>query len=373
MIETDPPMNNIYIGIMSGTSVDAIDLVAITIKGNHFNIVGATSIKFPNHLRTKILKITRDSKAREPEEITELDYNLGVEYSNAVNQLLKIYRIKKSEVEAIGLHGQTIGHFPNAKIPRSIQIGDADLVSSRTGLKCIANFRGADIAAGGQGAPLSPIFHSWLFRMPNKNRSVINIGGISNISILDDQPLRGHDLGPGNVLLDSWIQAHAIANYDKDGRWARQGQTDEYLLNSFLNDDFLNMGPPKSTGSDYFNLDWIKTKLKKSQRNIAPQNVQSTLTELSARIISDYLNSLSSINEAAVCGGGSKNEYLIERIKKLYQGKLFKTEEWGMDSQWVEASGFAYLAYLRLKEQALDLSSITGSRKKVRLGEIHSP
>lgn len=373
MIQTQAPINNLYIGIMSGTSVDAIDIVAIRIEDNHFSFVGGVNFEFPNHLRTKILEITRQEKAQDSKIIAQLNSELGCEYANAVNQLLKTYKIKKEKVAAIGLHGQTIAHDPNAAIPRSVQIGDAKLVAQKTGIICVADFRSADIDAGGQGAPLAPVFHSWLFGTPNKNRAVINIGGISNISILDENPLRGHDLGPGNILLDSWIQTHEKKKYDDKGLWARQGNTNKNLLDIFLEDDFFSIAPPKSTGSDYFNFNWIKSNLNIFKQNIEPQDVQSTLTELTARIISDYLDKLTSIGEAAICGGGSENEYLVERITKLYKGKIVRTDDWGLKSEWVEASGFAYLAYLRLNSQDLDLSSITGSTKEVRLGQIHTP
>ena len=372
MIQTQAPINNLYIGIMSGTSVDAIDLVAIEIEDNHFSFIGGVNFEFPNHLRTKILAISRQEEVHDSKIIAELDNELGCEYANGVKQLLRTYKIKKSKVAAIGLHGQTIAHHPNAKVPRSIQIGDAKLVAQETEIVCVSNFRSADIDAGGQGAPLAPVFHSWLFRIPNKNRAVINIGGISNISLLDQNPLRGHDLGPGNILLDSWIQTHEKKKYDDKGLWARQGNTNENLLDIFLEDDFFSIAPPKSTGTDYFNLDWIKTNLNIFKQNIEPRDVQSTLTEVTARIISDYLNAFTSIREAAICGGGSENKYLVERIMKLYKGKTFRTDDWGLNSEWVEATGFAYLAYLRLQNRDLDLSGVTGSTKKVKLGEIHT-
>ncbi len=373
MIQAQAPMNKLYIGIMSGTSVDAIDVVAIEIEDKHFSFVGGINFELPDHLRTKILEITRKKEEQDSKIIAELDNELGFEYANAVNQLLRTYKIKKEKVAAIGLHGQTIAHYPNAKVPRSIQIGDAKLVAQKTEIICVADFRSADINAGGQGAPLAPVFHSWLFRIPNKNRAIINIGGISNISILDENPLRGHDLGPGNILLDSWIQSHEKEKYDHQGLWARQGNANENLLDIFLEDDFFSIAPPKSTGADYFNLDWIETNLNIFKQNIAPKDVQSTLTEVTARIISDCLNTYTNIAEAAICGGGSENTYLVERIMKLYKGKIFRTDDWGLKSKWVEASGFAYLAYLRLKNQDLELSGVTGSTKKVRLGEIHTP
>ena len=372
MIQTQPPIKNLYIGIMSGTSVDAIDIVAIEIEDNDFSFVGGVNFEFPNHLRTKILEITRQEGEQDSKIIAELDNELGCEYANAVNQLLRTYEIKKEKVNAIGLHGQTIAHHPNATAPKSIQIGDAKLVAQKTEIICVSDFRSADIDAGGQGAPLAPIFHSWLFGIPKKNRAIINIGGISNISILDENQLRGYDLGPGNILLDSWIQTHEKVKYDDKGLWARQGNTNKDLLDIFLEDDFFSIAPPKSTGSDYFNLNWIKKNLNIFKQNIEPQDVQSTLTEVTARLISDCLNTFTNIGETALCGGGSENKYLVERIMKLYKGKIFRTDDWGLNSEWVEASGFAYLAYLRLQNRDLDLSGVTGSTKKVKLGEIHT-
>ena len=373
MIQTQASMKNLYIGVMSGTSVDAIDIVAVEIFDDSFNFFDAKSFKFETTLRKEILELSRNSLELNNSEFKLIDKRLANTYGEAINEFISQLKINKNNIAAVGLHGQTILHKPDSDNPFSLQIGDGQTVSDITGLTIIDDFRSADIRAGGQGAPLAPLFHSWLFRIPNKNRALVNIGGISNISILDDNPLRGHDLGPGNILLDSWAQTHERGRYDGEGLWGREGNTNENLLDIFLEDNFLRMAPPKSSGADYFNLDWIKTNLNIFDQNIEPQDVQSTLTELTAKIISDYLNKLSNIREAAICGGGTKNEYLAERIMKLYKGKLFKSDNWGLMSEWVEASGFAYLAYLRLKNQDLDLSNITGSTKKVRLGEIHTP
>ena len=210
MIQTQASMKNLYIGVMSGTSVDAIDIVAVEIFDDSFNFFDAKSFKFETTLRKEILELSRNSLELNNSEFKLIDKRLANTYGEAINEFISQLKINKNNIAAVGLHGQTILHKPDSDNPFSLQIGDGQTVSDITGLTIIDDFRSADIRAGGQGAPLAPLFHSWLFRIPNKNRALVNIGGISNISILDDNPLRGHDLGPGNILLDSWAQTLSL-------------------------------------------------------------------------------------------------------------------------------------------------------------------
>jgi len=366
-------MNNIYIGLMTGTSVDAIDISAVRIEKSAYKIIDSKSYIYPEEIRNKVLAISRREKPFDSESIRKMDHKIGEIYSESINNFIDLQTFNKNNIRAIGIHGQTIEHSPNAKVPRSLQIGNAELVAKNIGVTCIANFRNADIQAGGQGAPLAPIFHSWLFRSENHNIAVINIGGISNISILKNEEVSGYDLGPGNVLLDAWSQHNDKGEYDYNGGWAVTGELNNDLLDLLLKDEFIRREPPKSTGTDYYNLNWIQEKISSTGLTIKPADVQCTLTEYSARIILQSINSGIVFDQVILCGGGTKNSFLFESIKNKYNGKIYKTNDFGIDASDIESIGFAYLAYLRVKEVEIDLSKITGSSKKVLLGKVFSP
>jgi len=366
-------MKNIYIGLMTGTSVDAIDISAVRIEKSTYKIIDSKSYIYPEEIRNKVLAISRREKPFDSESIRKMDHKIGEIYSESINNFIDLQTFNKNNIRAIGIHGQTIEHSPNAKVPRSLQIGNAELVAKKIGVTCIANFRNADIQAGGQGAPLAPIFHSWLFRSENHNIAVINIGGISNISILKNEEVSGYDLGPGNALLDAWSQNNDKGEYDYNGGWAVTGELNNDLLDLLLKDEFIRREPPKSTGTDYYNLNWIQEKISSTGLTIKPADVQCTLTEYSARIILQSINSEIVFDQVILCGGGTKNSFLFESIKNKYNGKIYKTNDFGLDASDIESIGFAYLAYLRVKEVEIDLSKITGSSKKVLLGKVFSP
>mgnify|MGYP001241193506 FL=1 len=367
--------NNRYIGVMSGTSIDAIDIVLMEIFYDHsFAFLGGESFKFEKKLRKDILEISRNGFGISNADLKVIDQKLAHTYGESINDFISKLEINKNDIVAVGLHGQTILHQPNAINPMSLQIGDGQIVSDITGLTVIDDFRSADIKAGGQGAPLAPIFHSHFFRSTEENRAVINIGGISNISILKvNGNYSGYDIGPGNILLDSWFQKYKKGDYDSKGSWGKQGSVNDVLLKNFRQDSYFKKSFPKSTGTDYFNLRWIENNLQKTGKMIKPVDVQATLVELSALIITEAINNDHSIKGVALSGGGMKNDFLVSRIKSKYQGPIFTSNQWGLEPQWIEAAGFAYLAYLRMMEKRLDLSQITGSKNKVMLGIIHLP
>jgi len=377
-------VEKIYIGVMSGTSVDAIDIVAIKITDNFFKLVDASSFTFNEELRYEILKKSRNSIEIKESELCSLDQELAHAYGSSINEFIAKSKIKKNDISAVGIHGQTIIHQPEADNPFSLQLGNSQIISEITDLIIIDDFRSADIKSGGQGAPLAPIFHSFLFGQKEGVRSVVNIGGISNISFFRNREvLKGYDLGPGNILMDSWSIFNGIGNYDKDGRWARTG-TECIALSKALRkqDNFLDKQPPKSTGSDHYNLEFILEAIAKCNVNPNPEDVQRTLLEYTANLFRglnrcNILESEREINsQIAICGGGAKNNFLIERIEDLMEiprNGLQTTKAWGVESEWVEAIGFAYLAFLRLNEKFVNLSKITGSNGDILLGKVTSP
>ena len=375
---------NLYLGVMSGTSVDAIDIVAVKIFDDSFNFIDAKSFTFDEELRNEILKKSRNSIELKESELWSLDQKLAHAYGLSINEFISKSKIKKNDISAVGLHGQTIIHQPEADNPFSLQLGNSQIVTEITDLIIIDDFRSADIKSGGQGAPLAPIFHSFLFGQKEGVRSVVNIGGISNISFFRSrEALKGYDLGPGNILMDSWSIFNGIGEYDEDGKWARTG-TECVALSEALRkqDNFLDKKPPKSTGSDYYNLEFILEAIAKCNVSPNPEDVQRTLLEYTANLFrglnkENILETEREIStQIAICGGGAKNNFLIERIEDLMEiprNKLQTTEAWGVKSEWVEAIGFAYLAFLRLNEKSVNLSKITGSNGDILLGKVTLP
>ena len=384
MIQADASMRNVYIGVMSGTSVDAMDVVAVEIFDDCFNLISTESFNFEERLRKEILEVSRNGSQLNTSEVKLIDQKLADSYGKVINEFISRSRINKNDIAAIGLHGQTILHQPDVDQPFSLQIGDGQIVSDITGLKVIDDFRSADIRAGGQGAPLAPIFHSFLFGNEEEIRCVVNIGGIANISFFKGREvIEGYDLGPGNVLMDSWSMHNGIGQYDKDGNWAKSGKINNELHMILMDqDEFWNKAPPKSTGTDFYNLDFIIRAIKKCDQEPRPEDVQRTLLEHTAGLFA-YIGKDNIVmpvdkrsNWIAISGGGSKNKFLVERIENLIyipNGELQSTEVWGVESEWVEALGFAYLAFLRTNEISVDLSKVTGSKGRILLGNIHLP
>jgi anhydro-N-acetylmuramic acid kinase len=266
-------------------------------------------------------------------------------------------------------------HRPDAEPPYSLQIGDAATIALGTGIVTVADFRRADIAAGGQGAPLVPPFHQWLFGTGSGKRVVLNIGGIANITVLDsrDDRVTGFDTGPGNALLDRWIRVTNGKPFDESGAWAASGQVSDRLLERLLADDYFRLPPPKSTGFEHFNLDWLNARLEQSAPMPA-KDVQATLAELSARSIATSINEhASGTRQVLVCGGGVHNADLIERLRRRLPGAdVTSTAAHGLHPDWVEAAAFAWLAMRAMQGRTGNLPDVTGASRKVVLGAIHS-
>jgi anhydro-N-acetylmuramic acid kinase len=364
-------MPEYYVGLMSGTSMDGIDAALVDFSGDRPVLVSTHSQSWPNDL-LKELHACRELEDAELRHLDKLDNTIGEHFADATNQLLQKAGVSSKDILAIGSHGQTIRHRPDTKQPFSLQLGNAEVIAQQTGIKVVSDFRTADIKAGGQGAPLAPAFHNSVFRSRDENRAVLNIGGIANLTLLPadtDEPVTGFDTGPGNTLMDAWVKETKGESYDADGKFAASGQVNENLLKSFLSDAYFEKTPPKSTGFEDFNLDWLNSHMKD---NLPEQDVQATLCELTARSISDAVKRYaSSTTRLLVCGGGVHNHYLMTRIKHyLNECDVESTEALGIHPDWVEAMAFAWLARQTIKGLPGNLPSVTGAHKAVVLGNI---
>ena len=367
-------MTDLYIGLISGTSMDGIDAVLASFKGSSVQIRATHSEPYPQALRESLLTAIRLPMDREPDESGELHRLVGMSFGDAARAVIAKSGIDTALIKAIGSHGQTIRHQPDAARPFSLQIGDANIIARDTGIATVGNFRQADIDAGGQGAPLVPPFHDILFRSPLKNRVVLNIGGISNVTILPSagSSATGFDTGPGNTLMDNWIREKRGPPFDELGLWAAEGQVIDSLLSAFLDDAYFEQLPPKSTGFEYFNRDWLQQNGVDQYR---AADVQATLCELTARTIASAVHDhASNTDEVFVCGGGVHNTELMRRLANNLEGMAIDdTNAAGLDPDWVEAVAFAWLAKRTTNGQTGNLPSVTGASHKVVLGTIHSP
>jgi len=362
-------MNDVYIGLMSGTSMDGIDAALVRFGAADMEVLGTLAHPYAPSLRAQLIAARQDAGLRVPSDVPELDRAVGECFRDAANALLDATGIDPATVTGIGSHGQTLRHQPGGDRPFSLQIGDPELILAGTGITTVADFRAADIALGGQGAPLAPAFHEWLFRRPGVNRVVLNIGGIANVTMLpgDQAPATGFDTGPGNTLLDAWICRHRGAPCDREGAWAAAGTVDEDLLGRLLADPYFAASPPKSTGFEQFNLEWLSPF---GVEGLDPVDVQATLCELTARTIADSVGA--DVDEVLVCGGGVHNVELIRRLRSSLRGvSVISTSTAGLDPDWVEAVAFAWLAMRSLYGLPGNLPSVTGASRDAVLGVVH--
>ena len=369
-------MPEYYIGLMSGTSMDAIDAVLVDMGGHLPVMTHHHTIPIPGKLRARLISLSQDEHIS-LKQLAELDVRLGHLFADAALALLQDNGISAQRVLGIGSHGQTIYHRPDGPFPTSVQIGDPNIIAERTGIQTIADFRRRDMAAGGQGAPLVPAFHEAAFRLNDRDRVVLNIGGIANITVLPSNPagkVSGFDTGPGNTLMDGWIKKQQRKNKDDSGRWAASGEVDEALLGKMLKDPYFCKTPPKSTGREYFNLAWLDKILRRHKGRIAAKHVQATLCELTARSVSDAIHQHAPrTDEVLVCGGGVHNLALMLRLQMLMDTiRVVSTEEFSADPDFVEAVAFAWLAKRTLDHRAGNIPSVTGARHGVILGGVYA-
>lgn len=355
---------------MSGTSLDGIDVSLSRIDNGSIQQLGCCYTSYPASLKQELHSLCSPAE-NELLRLSLAEQEWAKLAAGSINQLLQQQQLQSSDICAIGSHGQTIRHHP--ELGFSVQIGAPALLAELTQITVVTHFRQRDIAAGGQGAPLVPAFHQWLFQHLNTELAVVNIGGFSNVSFISpQQPTTGFDCGPGNVLLDAWIELHQQQAYDNNGAWAASGQLNQPLLEQLLTDDFFQRSGPKSTGRELFNLPWLQQHLQQHSQ-IAPADVQCTLTELSAQAISQaVIKHNAKITELWLCGGGARNLFLRDRISHLLPDIEVKTSDAaGIDADWMEAMAFAWLAYMCLTEQSASLPQVTGARGARILGAVY--
>ena len=365
--------SDLLIGLMSGTSVDGIDAVIVEFESAaKLRVIETEFTPFSSSTRNDINKTALNNPALKKNEDSNLHFILAKYYAEASLSILKKAGLKINDIAAIANHGQTVKHEPNASPPYSLQLGCGQLIANLTGAQTITQFRQADIACGGQGAPLMPAFHKAVFGNSN-NTFILNLGGIANITRLGD-PIVGFDTGPANTLLDQWIGKHQKQRFDQDGEWASSGKVNEELLSRLMIDKYIHLPFPKSTGTDYYNLNWLSTLIS-DLNTYAPNDVQATLLSFTVKTVQLALEQLNvSSGDIFVCGGGAQNLVMMSSLQKsLPEFTVRKTDDIGVPADWVEAVGFAWLGYCYLNNIPSNLPTVTGANSQVVLGENFLP
>lgn len=364
--------SDLYLGLMSGTSLDGVDAAIVDFSNSRTVALHCLTEPYPESISGRIRTLTRTSSVI-IDELCGLDVELAEYYVNVVHKILAEAAIPADHIRAIGSHGQTIHHSPERKPRFTLQIGDPNTLVAGTGITTVADFRRRDMALGGQGAPLAPAFHQSIFHSTDKDRAIINIGGIANITYLPADTgaaTIGFDTGPGNTFLDYWINLHLQQKFDDSGTWAARGNIDTNLLQEMISGEpFFLQRPPKSTGTEYFGPKWLD-KFAMQQQN--PENIQATLLELTARSIAMGIGQLEQLpQECYICGGGAHNQALIERLKNLLPDTTLQTTAaLGVNPDYVEAIAFAWLARQTIQGLPGNLPSVTQANSPTILGGV---
>ena len=363
----------LFVGLMSGTSMDGIDAALVRLGDHRCETLATRSHPYPAELRNRLLEISRHPEKESIDDVGRLDTATGQCFCDAVLALLSAAGIPASDVRAIGSHGQTLRHQPGDKEGFTLQIGDPNRIAQGTRITTVADFRRRDVAAGGEGAPLAPAFHEWLFGRDNVDRVILNLGGFANVTVLPagGGAVTGFDTGPANSLMDAWIQAQRGEAFDRDGAWARNGKASDRLLEAMLEDPFFPRPPPKSTGFEHFNRAWLDSKL--AGGNYADDDVQASLLALSIQSIAAAIaRHAPATAEVLACGGGVHNTALMTGLQAALPGRrLDTTGSHGLDPDWVEAAAFAWLASRTLAGLPGNLPSVTGARSAEVLGALY--
>lgn len=361
------------IGVMSGTSMDAVDVALVAFSSARPKLTAISRTSWPPVLRERLQAVA----AGEPIDATAfamLDAEVGNFLADAVNGLLRAHDLDPGQITGIGCHGQTVAHAPDALPPTTLQLGDANLVAERTGITTVNDFRRRDMAAGGQGAPLAPAFHEAMLRDPGEDRAVLNLGGIANVTVLpaDEQaPAFGFDTGPANCLMDTWIRQQLSKPHDEGGAWAASASPDPDLLAGMLEDPFFELQPPKSTGTQYFSASWLNRQLS-GAISLPANRVQATLMALSCQTVADAVHRYApGAARVLVCGGGVHNTALMRLLADTLGLPVESTENFGIAPDWMEAMAFAWLAWRTLSRQPGNLPAVTGAAGPRILGAIH--
>ena len=368
------PGSEIYIGLMSGTSLDGVDIAIVDFSEYPPRLLHCSTTAYDETMRQRLHNLCQ-SETTTLDILYSLDAELGELYAESVKRALKLASFDPNDIIAIGCHGQTIRHSPDSARPYTAQIGDPNRIAALTGITTVADFRRKDIALGGQAAPLAPAFHRFLFRADDENRALINIGGIANVTCLPGdpaEPILGFDTGPGNTLLNYWNEQHRKSPFDNAGAWARSGQVIDELLKSMIaGEDYFCLEAPKSTGTEYFNSEWLTGFLAD---DFAPNDVQATLVELTVTTIANALSGLLVLPaKCFVCGGGAHNQYLLERLTlSLPHCGVATTHALGLDPDFVEAVAFAWLARERINLRSGNIPEVTRARRATILGGVYA-
>ncbi|ATS22752.1 anhydro-N-acetylmuramic acid kinase [Xanthomonas phaseoli pv. phaseoli] len=365
----------LYLGLMSGTSADGIDAALVRFADathRRCELVAGATVAWEPQLRQTLVAIGQGAETVAIDALGQLDAQVGLAFAAAANQLIGDSGVARRQIRAIGSHGQTIRHRPNANPAFTWQIGDASRIAEHTGITTVADFRRRDVAASGQGAPLMPAFHLAMLGAGDEDRAVLNLGGIGNLTLIPrDGAVLGFDTGPANALLDSWCQRHHGTPFDAEGAFAASGRVDAALLQALLADPWFALPPPKSTGREQFHLDWAVQAMGSARLEAA--DVQATLLELTAASVADALLRLQpTTRRVLVCGGGVRNPVLLARLAARLPGMAVESSaRYGLDPDYLEAMGFAWLAAELLAGRAANLPSVTGAAGPRLLGAIY--
>ncbi len=363
-------MSELYIGLMSGTSLDGIDAALVEFTGDKIQLVDFVYQPFDDAVKQRLQRLSDADALISLKDYGALDCELAQLFAQTVQQLLTQSKTAATAITAIGSHGLTVHHAPTGNTPFSLQIADPNIIAEQTGITTVADFRRRDIAAGGQGAPLVPAFHHVVFNEPDEPRCIVNIGGIANITVLDGEQVLGFDTGTGNTLMDSWIKLHRGLDYDKNGAWAKTGHIDVALVEVLKQDPYFTAAAPKSTGKEYFSLAWLAERCDVNAYR--PEDMQASLCYFTAITICEAIQHYApNVQRVLVCGGGIHNQTLIEHMYDALRCSVLSTANYGIHPDHVEAMAFAWLARQTLARKAGNLKAVTGARRNVVLGGIY--
>lgn len=359
--------------------MDAVDAVLLAVSEDDTRIVGHSACPLPGHLTSKLLRLSHPGQDN-IDLMGECDREVALIFAETAQTLLSQCGLKNQDVTAIGSHGQTIRHRPRKALPFTVQIGDPSTIAALTNITTVADFRRKDIACGGEGAPLAPGFHRHVFHHDSRNRAIVNIGGIGNITWLPakatSSKVVGFDTGPGNGLMDAWITRHQRKPYDHLGAWAASGSVQDDLLALLMEEPYLNLAIPKSTGKELFNLSWLQQKLEQFNRPLSAEDVQATLCMFTVKSIAVGLRQVSGdseVHEVYICGGGAFNKHLMEALQKTLKVPVEGTDALGIHPLHVEGAAFAWMAHQTLHRLPASLSTVTGAHRDAVLGGIYYP
>jgi anhydro-N-acetylmuramic acid kinase len=364
--------SDLYIGLISGTSVDGIDCALVQFDKDQPTLVDSFFVPTESSLRERILRLC-EGQGIDLQLYGEADIEIGRAFATAVKKLLAQANVDAANITAIGSHGQTVWHQPTGHSPFTLQLGDPNSIAQATGITTVADFRRRDMAAGGEGAPLAPLLHRNVFHSQEYDRAVVNIGGISNVTVLPKSgACLAFDTGPGNVLMDYWIGKHQQCRFDDNGQWAVQGTANPALLKSLLDEAYFSKTAPKSTGRELFNSHWLEDKLCNFGESISAVDVQATLLSFTVNSIAADIIRLFSPQQVFVCGGGASNAALMKALAETMNNcSVESTSALGLDPDWVEAIAFAWMAKQTIEGKEIDTTAFTGASSPIILGGIY--